>query len=353
MAKAENEMTYNFLVEWYDNQSQTPRQFNFAYFLLDGTIEMYDFKTRRTFLKRCPYPDLVVQDLFIGAQVTVYARQLRILDFGDAFTRRKLSQVTSRVIAFIPPQRLGSLGAVLHEAHSARVTIGRMKSLQLHPQQAVELLQQDQPTPLAKTLCSGPVVALELVGPAAKEVLAGAADAGDVIFGTGSDFEAKYLFENTQIATTAVDRDCTICIVKPHAWQAGKAGELVNEIQQQFRVAALALLSLDRIMAQEFLGVYQGVLPEYNQMIDELAKGPCLVLQLQGQGVLKQLRQMCGPPDPEIARYLEPESLRARFGVNRVCNAVHCTDLEEDGPLESGFFFETVQNVESIKHGYF
>lgn len=36
----------------------------------------------------------------------------------------------------------------------------------------------------------------------------------------------------------------------------------------------------------------------------------------------------------EIARHLRPRTLRALFGVDKVRNAVHCTDLPEDGLLE-------------------
>lgn len=41
-----------------------------------------------------------------------------------------------------------------------------------------------------------------------------------------------------------------------------------------------------------------------------------------------------GPIDPEVASHLRPDTLRAKYGVNRVENAVHCTDLPEDGLLE-------------------
>ena len=40
----------------------------------------------------------------------------------------------------------------------------------------------------------------------------------------------------------------------------------------------------------------------------------------------------------EIARHLRPRTLRARFGKNKVQNAVHCTDLPEDGLLEVIFY---------------
>lgn len=36
----------------------------------------------------------------------------------------------------------------------------------------------------------------------------------------------------------------------------------------------------------------------------------------------------------EIARHLRPRTIRARFGKDKIKNAVHCTDLPEDGILE-------------------
>lgn len=38
--------------------------------------------------------------------------------------------------------------------------------------------------------------------------------------------------------------------------------------------------------------------------------------------------------DPEVARLIKPNTIRAKFGIDRTRNAVHCTDLPEDGILE-------------------
>jgi nucleoside-diphosphate kinase len=40
---------------------------------------------------------------------------------------------------------------------------------------------------------------------------------------------------------------------------------------------------------------------------------------------------------------VRPKSLRALFGRDKVKNAVHCTDLPEDGILEVEYFFNILQ----------
>ena len=49
---------------------------------------------------------------------------------------------------------------------------------------------------------------------------------------------------------------------------------------------------------------------------------------------MNAFRAVCGPHDPEIARNIRPGTLRAKLGLDRVKNGVHCTDLPEDGVLE-------------------
>ena len=62
-------------------------------------------------------------------------------------------------------------------------------------------------------------------------------------------------------------------------------------------------------------------------MIEHLASGPAIALEVRQDNAVEKFRAFAGPFDPEIARKLEPDTLRARFGVDRVMNGVHCTDL--------------------------
>jgi len=61
--------------------------------------------------------------------------------------------------------------------------------------------------------------------------------------------------------------------------------------------------------------------------------------------VTTALRELCGPVDVEIAQKLRPKCIRANYGAQGALNAVHCTDLPEDGFLECRFFFQVLEKV--------
>lgn len=94
---------------------------------------------------------------------------------------------------------------------------------------------------------------------------------------------------------------------------------------------------------EEFYDVYKGVLPEYLPLIEHMSNGPCILLEVRQENAVSLFREFVGPYDPEIASHLKPDTLRAKFGVNRVKNACHCTDLPEDGLLECQYFFDIMQ----------
>jgi len=122
---------------------------------------------------------------------------------------------------------------------------------------------------------------------------------------------------------------------------AGKAGQLITRILDEgFEVSALEMFFLDRHTADEFFELYKGVVPEYSQMIDQVICGPCIALEVRQENAVVSLKQLCGGFDPNIAKTKgERGTLRQEFGVDRARNAVHCTDVPEEGILECEFFF--------------
>ena len=83
------EQKYTFEVEWYDQLADIIRPYRILYFPVLSAIEMFDVKNARIFLKKQQIPSIQLDDFFIGAQVTVLSRVLKIIDYGDVATRRQ------------------------------------------------------------------------------------------------------------------------------------------------------------------------------------------------------------------------------------------------------------------------
>ena len=82
------EEKYIFEVDWYDQQADITRKYQVVYLPVVKSIEMYDVKNKRIFLKRQEIPTLQLDDFYVGSQVTILSRVLKVTDYGDMFTRR-------------------------------------------------------------------------------------------------------------------------------------------------------------------------------------------------------------------------------------------------------------------------
>ena len=152
------------------------------------------------------------------------------------------------------------------------------------------------------------------------------------------------LWFSSQHPTTALFANCTCVVIKPHVVAAGHAGQVIDSILEEgFEISAMQMFNLDKPTAEEFFEIYRGVLPEFIRMTEQMTTGPCIVLEVRQENAVNSFRELCGPMDPEIAKNLRPNSLRARFGIDRERNGFHCTDLAEDGVLESEYFFQIQQ----------
>lgn len=340
------DVTYSFKTEWFDSQASIVRPYLLYFYPSDQTLEMYDVKNRRVFLKRCAYPSIKLEDIFIGAQLTVYARQLKVVDYADDFSRSELSNKQTRMVMLAKPAAFDRIGELMDRVYGGQFVISNLQLVSLSQQQACEFFGDDRPTARADELLGGPVVAMEIIGQDVAQRLGFTPDTPvHLSSDRNADMESRFLFSNPRIGTPARLKSCSLCVIKPHAVLAGVAGQIVSRIMQQgFQVSAMQMFNLDVNASAEFLEVYKGVSAEYNANVEQFASGPCIALEIVGgEGVVEQLREFCGPNDPEIARQIRPNTLRSEFGQTGVKNAVHCTDLPEDGPLDSEYFFSILQ----------
>lgn len=97
------EERFVFKTEWYDKQAALIREYLLTYYPKDSTAEMYDLKNRRQFMKRMGCPGVTAKELFLGSIVTVHSRQLKLVDYGDLFTKKKFEAASERTFAMIKP----------------------------------------------------------------------------------------------------------------------------------------------------------------------------------------------------------------------------------------------------------
>jgi len=337
---------------------------------------MIDIKNRRTFLKKTRCEDIKPSQVFIGGTVTVYSRQLKLIEYGDDFTRAQIERKAESTLAMVKPDAFKHLGKILNAISDAGLRVNNLRVCHLSKEQAEAFYAVHRGKPFYEKLTgfmsSGRIAAMELVGEDAvtrwrtmigpTDSNRARAEAPNTIrahFGTdgsynavhGSDApesaaeETRFFFADAALGRCELlDGRTTLCIIKPHTAAGGLAGLVLDVIADTFDVAALRQVSLSKPAAEEFLEVYKGVLPigEFNAAVDELVSGPCIAVEVAPRGsgsAVEPFRELCGPADPELARVLRPKSLRAQFGLTKTRNAVHCTDLERDARIELEYFF--------------
>lgn len=122
-----NDERYVFIVEWYDTAASLIRTYNLTYFASDSTIEMFDLKNKKVFLKRCEFPGVGLKDLYIGSIVTIYSRQLKIVEYADVFTRSKFELSKGKTFAMIKPDAYTNIGKIIDIIEKSGFTIANIK----------------------------------------------------------------------------------------------------------------------------------------------------------------------------------------------------------------------------------
>lgn len=370
---------FAFLAEWYDPNASLLRRYELLFYPGDRSVEMHDVKNRRTFLKRTQYEELRLEDLFIGNKVNIFSRQLVLTDYADQYTARQLGSRKEKTLALIKPDAVSKVGEIIEIINKSGFTITKLRMIMLSRKEAtdfhVDHLSKPFYNELIQFITSGPVVAMEILrenaicewkrilGPANSGVArTDAPESIRALFGTDSIRNAAHgpdsfasaaremeLFFPSSggcgPANTAKFTNCTCCVIKPHTLSEGLLGKILMAIRDAgFEISAMQMFNMDRVNVEEFYEVYKGVVAEYNDMVSEMYSGPCVAIEIQQNNPTKTFREFCGPADPEIARHLRPDTLRAIYGKTKIQNAVHCTDLPEDGLLEVQYFFKILDN---------
>src|SRR5207253_11220517 len=86
----------------------------------------------------------------------------------------------------------------------------------------------------------------------------------------------------------------TLVVIKPDGVQRGLIGSIITRFEQKgFRVLALRLLTVSRLMAETHYAVHQGNF-FYSDLVEYISTGPVVAMVLEGVEAIKAVRLLVG-----------------------------------------------------------
>ena len=366
-----------FLTEYYDSYATIVRKFQLFYYQKDNTIEIYDIKNKKIFLKRCVVPGIGFKDLYLGNDINIYSRLHKLTEYGDEYTKNYFEEIRSNSFGLIKPDAYLNIGKIIDCIYQNGFSISKLKLCKMSLDDAYIFYNTSPNNPqiqsMANFISSDYVVGIDLVkknaikdwltllGPEEVEIAQkNAPNSLRAIFGKGgienaihgsltsSDVKRESALIFNKIQHQPILNSCSCVVIKPHAISEGNAGKIIDILLTEgFEISSMEMLNIDKVQAEEFFEIYKGVLPEYSQMIDSVVCGPIIAIEVRQNDCVNKLRALAGPHDPDIAKALRPNTIRAKFGKNCVYNAIHCTDLEEDAVIECDYLFNKVSGFKN------
>ena len=130
--------------------------------------------------------------------------------------------------------------------------------------------------------------------------------------------------------------DRTFAIIKPDAVRNGHTGEIYDRIlKSNFNIKGAKLLKMNKKQAESFYEIHREK-SFFNDLIQFMTSGPCMVLALEKENAVDSWRDTIGSTNPKDAA---KGTIRKDFASNVQENAVHGSDSNENAQKEIAFFF--------------
>ncbi len=128
----------------------------------------------------------------------------------------------------------------------------------------------------------------------------------------------------------------TFSIVKPDAVRKGFTGAILAEIDRNgFQIVGIKRQSITKAQAQGFYAVHAGR-PFFDALCDFMSSGPLVLLVLEKENAIADLRKLMGSTNPANA---DEGTIRKKFAGSIQENAIHGSDAEETAAFEIGYWF--------------
>ena len=131
--------------------------------------------------------------------------------------------------------------------------------------------------------------------------------------------------------------DKTFLILKPDCVKRKLTGEIISRIERKnLTITKMEMRVLDREDLELHYEEHKDK-PFFSGMVDFMAGGPVVILQVEGREVQKVMRTLIGATDPVAA---EAGTIRGDFGIDFSESLIHGSDSPESAEREINIFFK-------------
>jgi nucleoside-diphosphate kinase len=123
-------------------------------------------------------------------------------------------------------------------------------------------------------------------------------------------------------------KERTLSIIKPDGVSRRLIGEVIKRLEaENLRIAAMKMIKMTEEQAKGFYKVHEGK-PFYESVTRFMSSGPCVVMILEGEDVIKRYRKLMGATNYKEAEHGYREKCGSRLGLKR------------DRPVRNQLFFQ-------------
>lgn len=132
----------------------------------------------------------------------------------------------------------------------------------------------------------------------------------------------------------------TFALIKPLAFKNHLTGPILNMINQAgFRISAIKGVWLSMREARQLYAVHRDR-SFFDSLVEYMTSGPIVVMILQKDNAVEDLRELMGKTDPKEAGQ---GTIRRLYGLNKQQNAMHGSDSLINAEKESALFFSQLE----------
>src|SRR5215468_11027947 len=118
----------------------------------------------------------------------------------------------------------------------------------------------------------------------------------------------------------------TLTIIKPDAVKKNAVGDIIEQFEKNgFHILGMKMLEISKHQAEQFYAVHAGK-PFFGSLTDFMSSGPIVVLALEKDNAIAELRELMGATNPANAK---EGTIRKKWASNIENNAMHGSDADD------------------------